>query len=68
MAPASYAPSPFEHDASNHLHPGDITGHAEMSLIPLTNPPLSPADPSLRVIEQLFGALVTVPPNAWLFV
>lgn len=68
MAAASYPPGAFEHGAVDHPHPNDITGHAEIAPIPPTNARLSPADSSLPVIEQLCGALVTVPPNAWLFV
>jgi len=68
MAAASYPPGAFEHGAVNRPHPTDITGHAEIVPIPLTNPRLSPVNPSVPVIEQLFGVLVTVPPNAWLFV
>lgn len=68
MAAAIYPSGVFDHAAFNVPHLGDKPGHPDIPPVPLTNPHFAPTDPCLPVIDQLFGALVDVPPSAWLFI
>ena len=68
MAAASYPSGLCEHAAFNVPHLSGIPGDPGAPRVPLTNPPFASGDSRLPVIGKLFGALIDVPPSAWLFV
>jgi|GraSoiStandDraft_8_1057269.scaffolds.fasta_scaffold1318926_1 hypothetical protein len=68
MAAASYPSGLREHATFNVPHLSGIPGNLDAPAVPLTNPTFAPGDSRLPVIGKLFGALIDVPPNAWLFV
>jgi hypothetical protein len=67
MAGASYPSGVFDHAAFNVPHLSGIPGDPDEPLVPPSNPHFPPGDPCLPVIHQLFGVLIDVPPDAWLF-
>jgi|tagenome__1003787_1003787.scaffolds.fasta_scaffold16101939_1 hypothetical protein len=68
MAAASYTSGLFDHAAFNVLQLSDIPGAPDAPAVPLTGPHFVPGDARPPVIHQLLGALIDVPPSAWLFV
>jgi hypothetical protein len=45
-----------------------LSDNSNVHSVPLTNPPFQTGDPCMRLVSELFGALIDVPPSAWLFV
>jgi hypothetical protein len=65
MPAASYSSGVFEHAEFNVAHRNDIRG---VSPVPRHESQSQSGQRALPIIDRLFGALVQVPPSAWLFV
>jgi hypothetical protein len=68
MAGASYPSGALDHAAFDARHLSGISGNSNVQSVPLTNPPFQTGDPCMPFVGELFGALIDVPPSAWLFV
>ena len=68
MAAASYTSGLFDQPAFNVGQLSDIPDDPNAPPVPLTDPHFLSGDSRPPVILQLFGALIDVPPSAWLFV
>jgi hypothetical protein len=68
MAGASCPPGVFDQAAFNMSRRSNVQGDPQDPSARLAHPHVLLGDPCFPVINQLFGALIDVPPNAWLFV
>jgi hypothetical protein len=68
MAGAGYPSGVLDQAAFDTPYLSGISGNSNVHSVPLTNPPVQTGDPCMRLVGELFDALIDVPPNAWLFV